>query len=125
LGTFVHGVPPPKRLCFPPPPAPPTPAPAQDFSASEAGAATTRSYQAAEDSVCKANKVVFELRPALAKAEKDAKRLEALRATMKRAVDCAKKFQQNVEKDADPCDGYGSERIECLLFIKNLFTRVY
>ena len=105
LGTFVHGAPPPKRICLPPLPTPPTPAPAQDLSASEAVAATTRSYQAAEDSVSKANKVVSELRPALAKAEKDAKRLEALRATMKRAVDCAKKFQQNVEKDADPCDG--------------------
>jgi len=105
LGTFVHGAPPRKRLCLSPPTAPPTPAPAQDLSALEAVAATTGSYQAAEDSVFKANKVVSELRPALAKADKDAKPLEALCATMKRAVDCAKKFQQNVEKDADPCDG--------------------
>jgi len=77
----------------------------QDLSVSEAIDATTRSYRAADDSGSKANKVVLELRPALAKAEKDAKRLEALRATMKKAVDCAKKFQQSVERESDAANG--------------------
>jgi len=68
-----------------------------DLAADEAVAATTRSHKAAEESALKANKVVQELRPALAEAEKEAKRLDMLRVTVKKAVDCAKKFEQHVQ----------------------------
>ena len=86
-------------IAAPPPSAlVPNPALVADLSATEAVLATSRSHQAVEASVAAAHKILSELRPKLAKAEMEAKNLEKMRTTMKKALECTKSFKQSVEK---------------------------